>query len=78
MSAQNKPHPIKAILVGLQLPKVSENEVLESLKELERLTNTMGASVIYKMTQKRSSEKTASVLGDPRHDGPPTLPSCYS
>jgi GTPase len=55
---------MKAVLVGIQLPQSNESEVLESLKELERLANTMGAQVIGKMTQKRSSEKTATVLGD--------------
>lgn len=60
----NKSQSTKAVLVGIQLPSMCEDEVNESLNELERLTNTMGAQVLGRLTQKRSSEKTATVLGE--------------
>lgn len=57
-SAQN------AILVGLQLPRVSPQELEGSLTELSRLVKTLGYQVVGKVTQKRPSEKGAAVLGD--------------
>ena len=54
----------KAVLVGIQLPRVSTNEFNGSLQELTRLVNTLGYQVIGQVSQKRSSEKTANVLGD--------------
>ncbi len=54
----------KALLVGIQLPKVSDNETQNSLLELSRLVETLGYEVIGQTSQKRSSEKSATVLGD--------------
>lgn len=54
----------KVVLVGLQLPKVSDQEVQSSLQELTRLVTTLGYQVIGQVTQKRGSDKSASVLGD--------------
>lgn len=56
----------KAYLVGIQLPKVSDLETEASLQELGRLVTTLGYQVIGQMTQKRSSNKSAIVLGDGR------------
>lgn len=56
----------KAYLVGIQLPKVSDLETEASLQELSRLVTTLGYQVIGQMTQKRSSNKSAVVLGDGR------------
>ncbi|MBY0384220.1 GTPase HflX [bacterium] len=53
-----------AILVAIQLPKVSDLEVQESLAELSRLVTTMGARVIGQMVQKRTTERGVTVLGD--------------
>lgn len=54
----------KAVLVGLHLPKVTQQEFQSSLAELTRLVQTLGYQVIGQVTQKRSSEKAANVLGD--------------
>jgi GTP-binding protein HflX len=56
--------PLKAILVSIQLPKVSDQEMNESLAELERLVNTMGCQVIGRMSQRRDSDRNLNVLGD--------------
>lgn len=56
--------PLKAVLVGLQLPRMTEAEVNASLDELSRLVTTLGYEVIGRSHQKRNSTKTAGVLGD--------------
>lgn len=53
-----------AVLVGIQLPKVSSDELEGSLQELTRLVTTLGYIVVGQVTQKRSSDRSASVLGD--------------
>jgi len=54
----------KAVLVGIQLPKTSDQELQSSLQELTRLVTTLGYHVIGQVTQRRSSDKSTSVLGD--------------
>lgn len=54
----------KAVLVGLQIGRTSEQEVQASLTELARLVSTLGFEVIGKMHQRRTSTKSATVLGD--------------
>ncbi|WP_413288176.1 GTPase HflX [Bdellovibrio sp. HCB337] len=56
--------PLKALLVGVQLPKVSDEELQGSLAELARLVTTLGYNVIGQTSQRRNSERTATVLGD--------------
>lgn len=57
--------PIKsAVLVGIQLPKVSSLEFEASLQELTRLVTTLGYKVVGQVTQKRSNDKSALVLGE--------------
>jgi len=53
----------KAVLVGLQLPKMNDQELASSLQELTRLVTTLGYQVIGQVTQKRSTDKSLSVLG---------------
>lgn len=60
----NQVNPNKAVLVGIQLPKTTDQEMESSLAELSRLVTTMGAVVIGQMSQRRSSERTVTVLGD--------------
>jgi GTP-binding protein HflX len=63
----NSNSPIRdttAVLVSIQLPNVSDAEVEGSLAELGRLVTTMGARVIGKMVQRRSTERGLTVLGD--------------
>lgn len=59
----NRSQNQKAVLVGIQLPGISESEHESSLNELTRLVTTLGYKVIGQVTQKRSSDKSASVLG---------------
>ena len=54
----------KAVLVGIQLPKVDNAEVQGSLNELTRLVTTLGYQVVGQVKQKRSSTKSALILGD--------------
>ncbi|MBK7889359.1 MAG: GTPase HflX [Bdellovibrionales bacterium] len=53
-----------AVLVGIQLPKVNTQELESSLQELARLVTTLGYSVVGQVTQKRSSDRSASILGE--------------
>lgn len=53
-----------AVLVGIQLPKVSNEEFESSMLELGRLVTTLGYSVVGRVTQKRTSDRSASILGD--------------
>lgn len=54
----------KAVLVGLQLPRMSSEELNGSLQELTRLVTTLGYQVVGQVTQKRGSDRSATVLGD--------------
>jgi len=53
-----------AVLVGIQLPKMTTEELEDSLLELSRLVATLGFNVIGKVTQKRDSDKSPTVLGE--------------
>lgn len=55
---------LKAILVSIQLPKISDQEMKESLVELSRLVTTMGCDVVGTMSQRRDSDRNMNVLGD--------------
>jgi GTP-binding protein HflX len=52
-----------AVLVGVQLPGISDFEQTASLQELERLVTTLGYRVIGQMSQKRKSTRGAEILG---------------
>lgn len=56
--------PLKALLVGVQLPKISDDEMKSSLEELGRLVTTLGYEVVGQTSQRRSSDRTALVLGE--------------
>lgn len=64
MNVFDKTKAQKALLVGVQLPKVSDDEAQGSLAELSRLVTTLGYNVIGQTSQRRSSERGATVLGD--------------
>lgn len=53
-----------AVLVGIQLPKVSQEEFQSSLQELTRLVTTLGYTVVGTVSQKRSTDRAANVLGE--------------
>ncbi len=55
-------HP-KAVLVGVQLPSVSEEDHLASLAELGRLVKTLGFEVVAQLSQKRSTPAPGTLMG---------------
>jgi len=60
----NENKPKSAVLVAVQLPGVTEDQVIQSLNELSRLVTTLGNKVVGRLTQKRSSERGATLLGE--------------
>ncbi len=57
------PSQSRAVLVAIQTPRVTGEELESSLHELTRLVKTLGYSVVGHVSQKRSSDKLATVLG---------------
>ncbi|HEX7478145.1 MAG TPA: GTPase HflX [Polyangiales bacterium] len=57
------PRP-RAVVVGVQFPDVSDEAFDASLTELGRLADTLGLEVIGRVTQKRSTLVTATVIGE--------------
>lgn len=53
----------RAVLVGVQLPELSEEQVESSLDELARLCETLGLEPVARITQRRASTGAATVLG---------------
>jgi len=51
------------VLVGIQLPNISAEELESSLQELARLVKTLGYKVVGRVTQSRQSDQSASILG---------------
>ena len=62
-SSTEAPRP-RAVLVGVQLPSVTDAEQRSSLKELERLCKTLGFAVVGEVMQKRKSLGAATLLGE--------------
>ena len=58
--SQDKP---RAVLVGVQLPGVGDEEHASSLAELGRLAKTLGLAVVARVTQKRSALAAPAVVG---------------
>ena len=56
--------PARAVLVGVQLPGVSDEEHASSLNELGRLAKTLGLLVVDRLTQKRQGLAAAAVIGE--------------
>ena len=56
--------PSKAVLVGVQLPGVTDEEHASSLAELARLAKTLGLSVVGRISQKRQALAAAAVVGE--------------
>ena len=59
-----KPSQPNAVLVAIRIPRVTVEEVDSSLQELTRLVKTLGYNVVGRVTQKRSSDRYAAVLGE--------------
>ena len=55
--------PVRAVLVGIQVPGVSDEELSASLDELRRLAKTLGLETVARLTQARASTLSATVLG---------------
>lgn len=55
--------PPRAVLVGVQLPDVTTAEHDASMAELARLVDTLGFSVVARLSQKRTSLAPAAGLG---------------
>lgn len=60
----SKPSQSTAVLVAIRTPRVTAEEVDSSLQELTRLVTTLGYHVVGRVTQKRSSDRYAAVLGE--------------
>ena len=54
----------RAVLVGVQLPQVSEEEHARDLAELGRLVRTLGHDVVATITQRRDALAAAAVVGE--------------
>jgi len=54
----------RAVVVGVQLPGVTDAEHESSLRELERLAKTLGLEVVGRVTQRRSQLAAGAVLGE--------------
>ena len=63
MSKPAQSNPANAVLVAIRTPRVTGEELESSLQELTRLVKTLGYNVVGQVTQKRSSDKYAAVLG---------------
>ncbi|MCM2281002.1 MAG: GTPase HflX [Bdellovibrionaceae bacterium] len=61
---ETQPKTLNAVLVGLQLPQMTNQELEGSLTELARLVTTLGYKVVGRLWQKRPSDRAATVLGD--------------
>jgi len=55
--------PLRAVLVGVALPEVTDAEFQSSLAELQRLVTTLGHPVLGRVTQRRSKLAPGMVLG---------------
>ncbi len=67
MSQTTPPVPdtrARAVLVGVQLAGVTDEEHAASLAELGRLAKTLGFAVVARVSQKRSALATAAVVGE--------------
>lgn len=56
--------PVKAVVVGVQTPDVTDETFASSLAELERLADTLGLVPIGRVTQKRQGLAPQAVLGE--------------
>jgi GTPase len=63
MPDPSRPRP-RAVVLGVQLPGVSDEEHASSLGELARLGKTLGLEVIGRVTQRRSRLAPGAVVGE--------------
>lgn len=62
MTTTEKPRP-RAVLLGVQLPAMSDGDFRSSLAELERLASTLGFEVVGRVTQRRTRLAAGGVVG---------------
>lgn len=62
-STHTEAHPT-AVLVGIQTPDISSEDLQSSLDELSRLVTTLGYRVVGRLWQKRKSNRSLQILGD--------------
>ncbi|HEY0479845.1 MAG TPA: GTPase HflX [Kofleriaceae bacterium] len=53
-----------AVVVAVQLPEVSDDELVSSIAELERLARTLGVDPVGRLTQRRARLAPGIVLGE--------------
>src|SRR5262245_43193960 len=53
-----------AVVIAVQLPGVTDGELASSVEELERLARTLGLAPVGRVTQRRGSLASGSVLGE--------------
>jgi GTP-binding protein HflX len=63
MTRETSQKPKRALVVAVQLPRVSDVEFEASLTELRQLAKTLGFEVVGTFTQKRASFDSAGYLG---------------
>jgi GTP-binding protein HflX len=54
----------RAVVLGVQLPGVGDEAFESSLRELERLGDTLGLQVVARVTQRRDALAAAAVVGE--------------
>jgi len=59
-----RPERPGAVLLGVQLPDVSDEDFASSLAELGRLAKTLGLDVVGRVTQRRGRLATGAVVGE--------------
>ena len=60
----DKPNSKRAVLFSVQLPGISDSDHEASLLELGRLVTTLGLEIVGKLSQKRKSLATGTILGE--------------
>jgi GTP-binding protein HflX len=63
MEETRAPRP-RAVLLGVQLPNVSDDDFASSLAELTRLAKTLGLQVVARVTQRRGRLAPGAVVGE--------------
>src|SRR5262245_39270346 len=55
---------LRAVVVAVQLPDVTDAELASSINELERLAKTLGLEVVGRVLQRRAKLAPGVVLGE--------------
>lgn len=63
LTASEEKKSVRAVLVAVVLPDVTDDESRASLDELERLASTLGLLTVARLTQRRENTSAPTVLG---------------